>query len=71
MKNSGIKSRLKIFLKAAEKSEKAAGKMYARLATKARKGGFDEIAKAFEATSKSEFAHEKLMKDLSAKLTKK
>lgn len=71
MKNASIKRSLKVFLKASEKAEKSAGKMYERFAVKARKGGFDEIAKAFEATAKSEFAHEKLMKSLAAKLTKK
>lgn len=58
------KKTLEMYLKAAEKAERAGGKMYEKYAKTARECGYEDIAKAFEATAKSEYGHEKLMKGL-------
>lgn len=65
------KKSLSMFLASAAKAERAGGKMYEKYAEKARKSGYEDIAKAFEATAKSEYGHEKLMKSLSENLKSK
>lgn len=51
----------KVYLRTVAKGERVAGRMYEKYAQKARRCGYEELAKVFDTTARSEYAHERLM----------